>query len=137
MLKDFPLVLSKLPRDFYNFYDFYCLYKFLSVVKTLKTIINHFHSYWNDETFNFKRNSLRKSIEVHFNRSKIFLLYFYVNLWEKNCRRSTAYSCRTNAFTELHHFMKKKKNRHSWRLNNSSKTFLSQWGSMGFRKLTS
>ena len=126
MLKDFPLVSSKLPRDFYNFYDFYCLYKFLSVVKTLKTIINYFHSYRNDEMFNFKHNSLKKSIEVHFSRSKIFLLYFYVNLWEKNFRGSTTYSCRTNVFIELHHFMKKK-NRHSLRLNNSSKTFSNQW----------
>ena len=52
-----------------------------------------------------------KSVEVHFNRSKVFLLYFYdayyVNLWEKNFGRSTGYSCRTNVFTEFHHFMKK------------------------------
>ena len=47
--------------------------------------------------------SLKKSIEVHFSRSKIFLLYFYdaydVNLWEKK---------ETNVLLmEFHHFMKK------------------------------
>ena len=33
-----------------------------------------------------------------------------------------------NGFVEFHHFMKKE------RLNNSSKTFLNQWWSMGFCK---
>ena len=51
------------------------------------------------------------SMEVHFNRSKVFLLYFHdaydVSLWEKNFGKSTAYSYRTNLFIELHHFMKK------------------------------
>ena len=57
-------------------------------------------------------NSLKKCVKVHFNRSKILLLYFYdaydVSVWEKNFGQSTAYSCR-NVFIELHHFMKKKK----------------------------
>ena len=55
--------------------------------------------------------SLKKSIEVHFNRLKIFLLYFYnaydVSLREKMFCRSTAYSYRKNAFLEFHHFLKK------------------------------
>ena len=57
------------------------------------------------------KNSLKKFTEVHFNTSKIFLLYFYnaydVNLREKNLVRSTAYSSRTNEFIRFHHFMKK------------------------------
>ena len=64
--------------------------------------------------------SLKKSMEAHFNRSKIFLLHFYdacdVNLWKKNFGRSTAYSWRTNDFIKFHHLMKKKK-------DNVSKTF--------------
>ena len=56
---------------------------------------------------------LKKSIEVHFNRSKIFPLYFYdaydVNLWEKKFGRRTAYLSRANVFIEFYHFMKKKK----------------------------
>ena len=55
------------------------------------------------------QNTLKKSIDVHSNRSKIFLLYFYdaydINLWKNNFGRSTAYSCRTNVFIESHHFM--------------------------------
>ena len=42
----------------------------------------------------------------------VFLLYFYdvydVNLSEKKFGRSTAYSCRANAFIEFHHFMEKR-----------------------------
>ena len=38
-----------------------------------------------------------------------------------------------NIFIKFHHFMKK--NRYSWRLNNSSKTFLNQWESKGIRNL--
>ena len=57
-------------------------------------------------------NGLKKSIEVHFNRQKIFLLYFYeacnVNLWEKKFVRSTAYLCRTDVFIKCHHFVIKK-----------------------------
>ena len=57
------------------------------------------------------QSSLKKSIEVDFNRSKVFLLYFYdaydVNLREKNFGRSTAYPRRTNFFAEFHHLMKK------------------------------
>ena len=62
--------------------------------------------------------NFKKSIEAHFNTSKIFLLQFYdaygVKLREKNFGRTAAYLCRTNVFIEFHHFMKKKKkNRHS------------------------
>ena len=59
--------------------------------------------------------SLKKSMEAHFNRSKIFLLHFYdacdVNLWKKKFGRSTAYSWRTNDSIKFHHLMKKKKKR--------------------------
>ena len=82
--------------------------------------------------------SFEKSIEVHFNRSKIILLYFYdvydINLWKTNFGRSTVYSCRTNFFFIISSFYEKK-NRHSWRLNNSSKKFLNQLESMVFCKL--
>ena len=81
--------------------------------------------------------SLKKSVEVHFSKLKIILLHFYdtygANLWENTFGRSTAYSWRPDFFVEVHHFMKK--NKHSWRLSNTSKTFLNQWESMGFRKL--
>ena len=44
-------------------------------------------------------------------RIRTFLLYFCdgydVNLWQKKFSRSTAFSCRVNAFMEFHHFMKK------------------------------
>ena len=54
---------------------------------------------------------MKKSIKAHFKRSKILLLYLYdaydVNVWEKKFGRSTAYSCRTNTFSELHHFVEK------------------------------
>ena len=43
------------------------------------------------------------------------------------------YSCKTSAFIEFSSY--EKNNRHSWRINNSSKTFLNQLESMGFRKL--
>ena len=52
--------------------------------------------------------SLKKSIEVHFEDiSIVFLRRLDVNLWEKDFDRSTAYSCRTDVFIGLHHFMKK------------------------------
>ena len=62
------------------------------------------------------KNRLKASIEVYFiNKSKIFLVHFYktynANLWEK---------FRISSFYQ-------KKNRHSWRLNNSNKNFLNQW----------
>ena len=79
--------------------------------------------------------------EAHFNRPQIFLLYFYnaynVNLWEKFFGRSTAYLCKTNVFVKFYLLIiiiKKKSNRHSWRLNNLSKPFLNQWETMVFRK---
>ena len=56
---------------------------------------------------------MKESIEVHLNRSNIFLLYFYdaydLNLQEK-FRVSIAYSCKTNVFVEFNHFMKKRLN---------------------------
>ena len=59
----------------------------------------------------FLQNSLKKSIEEHFNRPKILLLYFYdaydINLWEKTFGRSIAYLCRTNVFIKFHHLTKK------------------------------
>ena len=55
--------------------------------------------------------SLKKAIEIHFNRLKIFLLYSYnaydVNLRERNFGRNTAFSCRTNVFIEFYYVMKK------------------------------
>ena len=53
--------------------------------------------------------SLNKSIEVHFNRSKIFLLYFY-DAWRQSVKkigRNTAYSYRTKFSIEFHDFMKR------------------------------
>ena len=55
---------------------------------------------------------MKKSIEKHFNRSKIFLLYFYeaydANLREKKFRqKSTVYSGGTNVFIKFYHLMKK------------------------------
>ena len=54
--------------------------------------------------------SFEKSIEVHFNRSKIILLYFYdaydVSLWEKKVRRKygeqmqNIYTYRISSFYE-------------------------------------
>ena len=56
----------------------------------------------------------------------IDLLYFWdvydINLWEKNFGSSTAYSCRTNIFY-INFIVLRKNDRHSWRLNKSSKTF--------------
>ena len=46
-----------------------------------------------------------------------------VSLWVKS----------SDGSIEFYHFMKK--NRHSWWVNNSSKTFSNQWEPMGFRKL--
>ena len=44
------------------------------------------------------KNNMKKSIEVHFSRSDIFLLYLYntsdVNLQEKKFGRGTTYSCK-------------------------------------------
>ena len=68
--------------------------------------------------------------------SKIFLLYFYyaydANLWEKSFGRSTAYSWRTNVFTEFHNFTKKNTNSRRLKPN----IFLNQWN-LYFRKLSS
>ena len=82
------------------------------------------------------------SAELHPSRPKIFLLYLYnaydVSLCEKKFGRSTACSCRTNVFIEFQSFYKKKKKiRHSSILNNSNKTVLNQWESIGFSKLIS
>ena len=77
----------------------------------------------------------KKFIEEHFNRPKIFLLYFYdaydINLWEKKVwQRYGLFMQNKCLFMILW-----KTNRHSWLLNNSSQTFLNQWESIGFRKL--
>ena len=46
----------------------------------------------------FKYFNLKKSMEVHLNRSETSVLYFYdtydANLWEKKFGRSMTYSCR-------------------------------------------
>ena len=52
----------------------------------------------------------------------IFTTHMTSTCEKENFGRSTAHSYITNFFTEFHHFMKK--NRHSWRLNNSTKIFL-------------
>ena len=58
------------------------------------------------------RISLKKSIEVHFNRSKIFLLYHYyandVNMRKKKFGRNMAYSCRKNVLQKISSFYQKK-----------------------------
>ena len=46
-------------------------------------------------------NSLKKSMEVHFDRSKIFIFIFtthVTSIYEKKFDRSTTYSCRTNGY---------------------------------------
>ena len=57
------------------------------------------------------KSILKKSIELHFKRSKVLMLYFYdiydVILREKKIGRSTADLCRTDIFIEFHHFMKR------------------------------
>ena len=64
------------------------------------------------------RNALRKIT--------IYLLHFWgiydVNLWEKNVDRSTAYSCRTK-YLYINFIVFRENNRHSWKVNKSSKTF--------------
>ena len=74
-----------------------------------------------------KQSEIIHRKEVHSSRSKMFLLYFYdaFSLWVKS----------SDGSTEFYHFMKK--DRHSWRVNNSSKTFSNQWEPMSFRKLQS
>ena len=83
------------------------------------------------------RISLKKSIEVHFNRSKIFLLYHYyandVNMRKKNSAEIWLIHAEKMSYRKFHHFIKK--SRHSLRLNNSSKTFLNQSKSTGYRRL--
>ena len=76
------------------------------------TSIDNDYYYKNYQSLEFHLGlpSLKKSIEVHFKRLRVFLLYFYhvfyeVTVWEKNIGRSTSYSCRTNTLTEFNHFM--------------------------------
>ena len=52
-------------------------------------------------------NSLKKCIEVHFNRSKIFLLYFN-DCEKKKVPQKYGLFIRANVFIEFHHLMKKK-----------------------------
>ena len=54
---------------------------------------------------------MKKSIEVHFNRSNIFLLYFY-NAYDVICEKKNSAEVRLipakqMPFYEFHHFMKK------------------------------
>ena len=52
--------------------------------------------------------SLKKSIEVHFEDTSIVILRQILRQsMRKKFGRSSAYSCRTNALIEFHHFMKK------------------------------
>ena len=83
---------------------------FIQIITIWKNMSSFYFSspllrYWNVSTI-----SLKKSIEVRFNRCKIFLLYFYnlydINKSEKNFSRGTAYSWRTNFFLKFHHLMK-------------------------------
>ena len=62
-----------------------------------------------------------------FQRTENISVVFLRRIWrsEKNIGRSTAYLWRTNLFIKFQHLMKK--NTHSRRLNNWSKTFLNQW----------
>ena len=80
---------------------------------------------------------MKKSIEVHCNRSKICLLYFSTHLKSICEKKTLAEVWLIDADqTSLHNFIIFwKKNRQSWRLNNLSKILLNQWESMGFHKL--
>ena len=75
-------------------------------------------------------SSLKKSIEAHFNRSEIFVSYFYDaydSLWEKSSVEVRLIHAE-QIFIEIHYLMEKE-----WtqlRTNNSSKTFLNHWESM-------
>ena len=68
---------------------------------------------------------MTKSIEVHFSRSHMFLLYFFAkkSLAEVPLTHAEEkWRCRTSSFHE------------NEILNNSIKTFQNQWGPMGFCK---
>ena len=83
------------------------------------------------------RISLKKSIEVHFNRSKIFYCIITTQMTsiceKKNSAEIWLIHAEKMSYRKFHHFIKK--SRHSLRLNNSSKTFLNQSKSTGFRRL--
>ena len=87
---------------------------------------------WHDKNIQSVIIQFEKIHKSTFQQMQVFLLYFYdaydVNLWEKKFGKSTTYSCRTNVLIELLW----KKNRRSWRLNKSSKTFLNQWNQLVF-----
>ena len=84
---------------------------------------------------------LPAATDVYFNRSKryfycIFTTHMTFNLWEKQFRQKYGLFMQNKCLYRISSFYEKRINTHnSWRLNNSSKTFLNQWESMGFRKL--
>ena len=75
--------------------------------------------------------SLKKSVELCFNRSKIFLLYFY----DPYFLRQLVQRIHAKQISLQNFIIFLKKNIRNWRLHNASKTFLNQWESMGFCKL--
>ena len=93
---------------------------------------------WKQKTFSYRISYsytslyrlflLSKFIAEHFNRSKIFALYFHntcpysINLWE--ARQTCGFLMQSKCLYRISSFHKKEKNRHSWEQNNSTKTLL-------------
>ena len=87
----------------------------------------------------FAHYSLKKFIEVHFNRSKVFLLYFtthMTSIYGEKVRQKCGLFMQNKCLCRISSFYEKN-NRRSWRLKDSTKTFLNQLESMGFYKLIS
>ena len=74
-----------------------------------------------------KNQTVRQKPEKYISVDQIYFYCTFLRkkVWQKYCLLMQ----NKNGFVEFHHFMKKV------RLNNSIKTFLSQWEPMGFCKL--
>ena len=91
------------------------------------------HRFFRKSTLYINSCSSSRFEQIHWKTFQWIVDICTAFLRHKKLGRSIAYLCRTNLFIEFPQFWKK--NRHSWSLTNSSKTFLNQWEPMGFHKL--
>ena len=75
----------------------------------IKAIVKYRANYCNQNKLCFQ---LKKSIELHFNRRNLFLLYFYdaydLNLERKKFAKRMGSSCIANVFIKFRHFTEKR-----------------------------
>ena len=88
---------------------------------------------WKNSNINQFEKIHRSTFQYIEDISIVFIRRIWRQPVRKNVRQEHGLFTQNKCLSRISSFLQK--NRHRWRLNNSSKTFLNQWESMGFRKL--